>query len=110
LNSKKFLLEKLRTVGRFTLSLVACVWKFLKSIALNIAAIIWFLITLPILLRVVDDAWFASGLVETQELRWSILGLVGLLGIPFVAWRTWISERDAKTSEGRLINERFAKA
>jgi hypothetical protein len=84
------------------------------GVALNIVSIVWLLIALPIMLKVIFGVWctlFDSPNTNSAEaLRWSILGLVGLVGIPFIAWRTQIFQQQTETGEKTLRNEQFVEA
>ena len=53
--------------------------------------------------------WFAGHESDSAILRNLALTVAAALGLPFVLWRSWVAERQAKTAQHGLLNERYQK-
>ena len=80
----------------------------LASLLLRLLALLYFCIPAYVFLGLVAD--ILSATPRFDEIRSALLVLGGLLGAPFVIWRTWIAERQVRISQESHYTELFTKA
>lgn len=53
--------------------------------------------------------WFKSHESDSAAIRNFALTLVAAVGLPLAIWRSWVAERQVKTAQRGLLNERYQK-